>query len=349
MAFLDNSGDIILDAVLTETGRKLLSSGGGIRISKFALGDDEINYGLFDKNHPSGSAYYDLEILQTPVFEAVSQINANINYGLLTFTNKNIIYMPEFVQNTKDNAGNFATPHQKLYYLAVNEETATTLEAAGAIFGSSPQKVIRAGSKNTRAITYELGINSSEISKNSTTKAQYITNLGMNDSQFSVSVNGLFLDLVMGLGSSGDTYENELNDNTLVSVPSSERFANARGGGPSKNRSNYRDFRVRGAQNNIFEPNGASTTASTFSVISGPGSRLVMLNFGVAAGLQHTKDGTRDRKYTQYGKVGQTAKQTFGSAIGSETYDFIDTTVYLSANTTGAQISIPVRIVRRAS
>ena len=74
-----------------------------------------------------------------------------------------------------------------------------------------------------------------------------------------------------------------------------------------------------------------------------------MLNFGIAAGLQHTKDGTRDRKYTQYGKVGQTAKQTFGDAVGSETYDFIDTTVYLSANTTGAQISIPVRIVRRAS
>jgi len=348
MAFLDNSGDIILDAVLTETGRKLLSSGGGIRISKFALGDDEINYGLFDKNHPSGSAYYDLEILQTPVFEAVSQINANINYGLLTFANKNIIYMPEFVQNTKDNAGNFATPHQKLYYLAVNEETATTLEQDGAIFGSSPQKVIRAGSKNTRAITYELGINSSEISKNSTTKAKYITNVGMRDRQFSVSVNGLFLDLAMGLGAGG-RYENELSDNTLVSVPSSEAFVNAAGGSPSKNRANYRDFRVRGAENNIFEPNGASTTASTFSVISGPGSSLVMLNFGVAAGLQHTKDGTRDRKYTQYGKVGQTALQTFGSAVGSETYDFIDTTVYLSANTTGAQISIPVRIVRRAS
>ena len=348
MAFLDNSGDIILDAVLTETGRKLLSSGGGIRISKFALGDDEINYGLFDKNHPSGSAYYDLEILQTPVFEAVSQINANINYGLLTFANKNIIYMPEFVQNTKDNAGNFASLHQKLYYLAVNEETATTLEQDGAIFGSSPQKVIRAGSKNTRAITYELGINSSEISKNSTTKAQYITNVGMRDRSFSVSVNGLFLDLVMGLGP-GNAYENELNDNTLVAVPSSERFVNGAGGSPSKNRANYRDFRVKGAQNNIFEPNGASTTASTFSVISGPGSSLVMLNFGIAAGLQHTKDGTRDRKYTQYGKVGQTALQTFGSAVGSETYDFIDTTVYLSANTTGAQISIPVRIVRRAS
>ena len=70
MAFLDNSGDIILDAVLTDKGRRLLANGNGFTITKFALGDDEINYGNFNKAHPSGSAYYDLEILQTPVFEA---------------------------------------------------------------------------------------------------------------------------------------------------------------------------------------------------------------------------------------------------------------------------------------
>ena len=38
MAFLDNSGDIILDAVLTETGRKRMSNG-RFRIVKFAFGD----------------------------------------------------------------------------------------------------------------------------------------------------------------------------------------------------------------------------------------------------------------------------------------------------------------------
>ena len=43
MAFLDNSGDIILDAVLTDTGRLRLAQGdGSFKISKFALGDDEI-------------------------------------------------------------------------------------------------------------------------------------------------------------------------------------------------------------------------------------------------------------------------------------------------------------------
>ena len=40
MAFLDNSGDIILDAVLTDTGRFRMARG-DFRISKFALGDDE--------------------------------------------------------------------------------------------------------------------------------------------------------------------------------------------------------------------------------------------------------------------------------------------------------------------
>ena len=74
MAFLDNSGDIILDAVLTDTGRMRLAKGdGSFKIVKFALGDDEINYELYDKNNASGSAYYDIEIIQSPILEALPQ------------------------------------------------------------------------------------------------------------------------------------------------------------------------------------------------------------------------------------------------------------------------------------
>ena len=63
MAFLDNSGDIILDAVLTDAGRQRMARG-NFKITKFALGDEEINYGLYNSNHPSGSAFYDLTIMQ---------------------------------------------------------------------------------------------------------------------------------------------------------------------------------------------------------------------------------------------------------------------------------------------
>jgi len=95
MAFLDNSGDIILDAVLTDTGRLRLAQGdGSFKISKFALGDDEINYSLYNKNHASGSAYYDLEVLQTPVLEAFTNNTSNLKTKLLSISRTNVLYMP---------------------------------------------------------------------------------------------------------------------------------------------------------------------------------------------------------------------------------------------------------------
>ena len=96
MAFLDNSGDIILDAVLTDTGRMRLAKGdGSFNIVKFALGDDEISYELYDKNHASGSAYYDIEILQTPVLEAFTNNTSTLKSKLLTVTRTNLLYLPQ--------------------------------------------------------------------------------------------------------------------------------------------------------------------------------------------------------------------------------------------------------------
>ena len=95
MAFLDNSGDIILDAVLTDTGRMRLAKGDGtFKIVKFALGDDEIDYELFNKSHPSGSAYYDLEIMQTPVLEAFTNNASTMKHKLISFPRTNLLYLP---------------------------------------------------------------------------------------------------------------------------------------------------------------------------------------------------------------------------------------------------------------
>lgn len=93
MAFLDNSGDIILDAVLTDTGRLRLARGdGSFRIVKFALGDDEINYARFDPAQPTG--YEDLEILQTPVLEAFTNNASSMMSKLLTIPRDNIFFLP---------------------------------------------------------------------------------------------------------------------------------------------------------------------------------------------------------------------------------------------------------------
>ena len=87
MAFLDNN-IITLDAVLTDVGRKRLAQGNGsFVISQFGLGDDEINYGLYDVNNSSGSAYYDLNVLQTPVFEAITNSTTALKYNLISYPN----------------------------------------------------------------------------------------------------------------------------------------------------------------------------------------------------------------------------------------------------------------------
>jgi hypothetical protein len=106
MAFLDNSGDIILDAVLTDTGRKRLAAGdGSFRIAKFAVGDDEVDYTLYRNSnaaegvHPSGSAYYDINILQTPVLEAFTNNTSIMNHKLVSYVRDDLLYLPVIKNN----------------------------------------------------------------------------------------------------------------------------------------------------------------------------------------------------------------------------------------------------------
>ena len=143
MAFLDNSGDIILDAVLTDAGRRRLAQGdGSFRISKFAFGDDEINYGLYDKNNASGSAYYDLEILQTPIFEAFTNNGSSMKSKVLTITNPNLLYLPIIKLNEnasfleRRDAGTFGAD---TYLIASDKATRDVVVTApkGVIFGDS--------------------------------------------------------------------------------------------------------------------------------------------------------------------------------------------------------------------
>ena len=100
MGFLDNSGDIILDAVLTDAGRKRMARGDGtFKVTKYAFGDDEINYGIYDPNHASGSAYYDLQILQTPVLEAFTNNRSSLKSKLISLTNNNLMFLPVIILN----------------------------------------------------------------------------------------------------------------------------------------------------------------------------------------------------------------------------------------------------------
>lgn len=84
MGYLDNSGEIIIDAILTKKGRERLASGLGLEITYFALGDDEIDYQLYEPAHPKGSAFYDSAIRAIPVLEASSDETQVLRNRLVT-------------------------------------------------------------------------------------------------------------------------------------------------------------------------------------------------------------------------------------------------------------------------
>ena len=93
MAFLDRSGDIIVDAVLTDIGReKLARNDGSFRIVGYTFADDEIDYSLF--NPTTGSAFQDEEVLETPLFEANVNEKINLNFPLMIISNPNLKYLP---------------------------------------------------------------------------------------------------------------------------------------------------------------------------------------------------------------------------------------------------------------
>jgi len=84
MGYLNNSV-ITVDAILTTKGRELLAANdGSFRITQFALSDYEIDYTLYQPNHPSGSAFYGQAIDGMPLLEAFPEESQIMKYKLAT-------------------------------------------------------------------------------------------------------------------------------------------------------------------------------------------------------------------------------------------------------------------------
>ena len=84
MAYLDNQY-VTIDAVLTKKGRELLArNDGSFQITQFALADDEIDYTLYNPNHPSGSAFFGEAIEAMPLLEAFVDETQMMKYKLVT-------------------------------------------------------------------------------------------------------------------------------------------------------------------------------------------------------------------------------------------------------------------------
>ena len=130
MGYLNNN-TVTVDAILTKKGRELLArNDGSFRITQFSLADDEIDYTLYNPNHPSGSAFYGEAIENMPILEAFPDETQTMKYKLLTLprgTAKLPVLELGYTTITLKQGASLSISPQTLNYLG----TDSTFEASG--------------------------------------------------------------------------------------------------------------------------------------------------------------------------------------------------------------------------
>ena len=130
MGYLNNN-TVTVDAILTKKGRELLArNDGSFRITQFSLADDEIDYTLYNPNHPSGSAFYGEAIQNMPILEAFPDETQTMKYKLLTLprgTAKLPVLEVGYTTITMKQGSSLSITPQTLNYLG----TDSTFEASG--------------------------------------------------------------------------------------------------------------------------------------------------------------------------------------------------------------------------
>ena len=130
MGYLNNN-TVTVDAILTKKGRELLArNDGSFRITQFSLADDEIDYTLYNPNHPSGSAFYGEAIENMPILEAFPDETQVMKYKLLTLprgTAKLPVLEVGYTTITLKQGAALSITPQTLNYLGAD----TTFEASG--------------------------------------------------------------------------------------------------------------------------------------------------------------------------------------------------------------------------
>ena len=314
MAFLDNSGDIILDAVLTDTGRMRLAKGdGSFKIWKFAFGDDEINYTLYDKNNPSGSAYYDLQILQTPVLEAFTNNASSLKSKLMTIARTDHLFLPVIEQNSIIQGTYLFTTAagQPTYIVLVDQNTVDTVTATATVpipAGVQNGNQVQGGAQFLRV---DQGLDTAQISRQLTLDPELL------ETQYLVEMDNRLGTLFGHTAATPATVSFIDDDNIAL-------------------------YSLALNQNDAFVgmiddlPDGLNTP------IAGPQGTKLAFRVGSSTALK-----TNDYLFNTLGTAGtDTIGQMTGTGAG-QTYRFIDSVVSVTGFTTGYRIDLPVRYVKQ--
>jgi len=325
MAFQDNAGGIVLDAVLTDLGRRKLAQG-NFRVSKFALGDDEVDYTL--GNRDTGD--FSLDSFP-PILESFATEAGTINNTLMNFARVDVMYIPQVRVNNLVSSSTSAHT-DGFYYFAVNKETRRRLELnIGTSF------VIENDRYDQAKLVIESGILPDvvlDIDPTPQNKESYIYNLDLYDKYYLTYVDTRFIENVL-LSPSDSQFENDENDVLYMNL------------GPLKTGTkvslpgiidNYDCYRIQASDNGVVEV--AAGSGDAHSMFSGPRSTIFALNLKTINDISADSSSPTNFRYS---KFGETSYNLFGS---SERYDFIESSIYIQGLSTNSTLNVPIRIVR---
>ena len=311
MAFLDNSGDIILDAVLTDHGRKVLAKGdGSFSITKFALGDEEVNYTLYNATHASGSAYYDLEILQTPVLESFTNNASSMKTQLLTYDNMELLFLPILKLNENDT--NTQRHSTGAFVVAVDDFTeqnstdGIALDSGGAINAGFIRGEALSSNNHIRV---DQGLDTSQVSPLQGLDSELV------EDTYTISIDGRLGSIV---STSGDLIPADYTDDD-----------------------NIKYYTVSTTTDGQLVIENTDTSSDATQTIEGPRGTTVQFKIKASAELN-----TSTFLFTQLGTT--VTESTYPTRDGSSNHTIyiIDSMVRVTGKKTGYSIDIPVRFAK---
>ena len=378
MAFLDNSGDIVLDAVLTKAGREKLSRGMSLDIRAFALGDDEINYSSYDIAHPSGSAYYDLEVLQTPVLESITGRPAGINHGILKMVgNDDLLYLPVLKINTLDlvttvedeDFSRYSVdrpwrPYRGVFNMIIDLPTSTAFKNAH-VAGELPTVIsdnyrahvwnAHVPTGNKSAIMFESGLDTTDVPKTAVGRNNFVVSNNLDTRVYYFDVDQRLFNLVWSPEVLTDGRANVLHDQN----PATGKYAFgavmqvAPLGSATYGRSevfNYvrTNIPARGTVNLNATDGGVTPAVTTFTTIAGPNSDHTC--FVPLPDTSRLGTSIVDSLWVDLGKkvAGNVLIEGATGTFASQQYHFIDTIVYVYQSATNASTQFTIRLIKLA-
>jgi hypothetical protein len=321
MAFLDNSGDIILDAVLTDAGRKRLARGDGtFKVTKYAFGDDEIDYASYNANHPSGTAYFDLEILQTPVLESFTNNRSSLKSRLISLTNNNLLFLPQLVLNEQnglteripDSATNSLSSGS--FLVTVDSTTKNQLiDNAPATFSNKVMDGFEVGSQSDNHIRIDQGLNTDKLDPVNKLSAE------LTEQQYMIQVDNR-LGMITDVFAQTQGSPSFIDDDQIATYFITQ---------------NVGQYVGKCQEGSLGQPNNLSTE-NAYEVLKGP--RGTKIRFGI-------KSSTNLQASTYlFDTIGTTGISVSG--VTGYTFSVINTTIKVTGVTTGYSLDVPVTFAR---